>query len=62
MLTGMLAELKTDLQKELVALKERPIMKQITAPEEFSALAQIKTLLDKDAESEMKAGETDIRL
>jgi N-acetylneuraminic acid mutarotase len=59
MLTGMLAELKVDLNKELDAVKGRPVMRQVTAPEQVDALAQIRTLLDMEAEAESAAGETE---
>ncbi|MEM4729558.1 MAG: Ig-like domain-containing protein [Thermoplasmata archaeon] len=59
MLTGMLAELKSDLNKELEALKGRPVMRQVTRPEEVDAVAQIRTLLEKEAEAESAAGETE---
>jgi len=60
MLTGMLAELKADLNQELEAQKGRPEMKQLTAPEEVDAVAMVRTLLDKAAESDLAAGDTDI--
>jgi len=59
MLTGMLAELKSDLNKELDALKGKPVMKQVTKPEEVDAVARIKSLLDKEWEAESIAGETE---
>jgi hypothetical protein len=59
MLTGMLAELRADLNKELGALKSRPVMRQVTAPQEVDAVAQIRTLLDMKAEAESPAGETE---
>jgi N-acetylneuraminic acid mutarotase len=58
MLTGMLAELKTDLNRELEE-KKRDSMKQVISPEEVSAVSQIRSLLDKMAESENSAGETE---
>jgi hypothetical protein len=58
MLTGMLAELKTDLNRELEA-RRRELMRQVTSPEEVSSISQIRTLLDKMAESERSAGETE---
>ncbi len=61
MLTGMLAELKSDLNRELEALKGRPVMTQVTRPEEVDAIAQIRSLLDKEAESENSPGETETR-
>ena len=61
MLTGMLAELKADLNRELDAQKGRPEMRQLTAPEEVNAVAMVRTLLDKAAELEQAAGETDIK-
>jgi hypothetical protein len=59
MLTGMLAELKADLNKERDAQKVRAPMKQITEPEEVDAIASIRTLLDITSESESGAGETE---
>jgi len=61
MLTGMLAELKSDLNKELGAIKGQPVMKQVTEPEEVDAVAQIRSLLDMEAESESEAGDTEAR-
>ena len=60
MLTGMLAELKSDLNKELNSVKGKPTMKQVTKPEEVDAMAQIRTLLDMEFESESKAEDTEI--
>jgi hypothetical protein len=57
MLTGMLAELKSDLNKELGTIKGRPVMMQVTEPEQVDAVAQIRSLLDMEAESESDAGE-----
>jgi len=61
MLTGMLAELKSDLNKELNGIKGKPTMKQVTKPEEVDALAQIRTLLDMESEAEAGAGETETK-
>jgi len=61
MLTGMLAELKADLNKELEAQRGRPQVAQVTAPEEVEAVANVRTLLDKASELEMEAGETDTK-
>jgi hypothetical protein len=60
MLTGMLAELKADLNRELEARK-RETMMQVTAPEELTAVTQLRSLLDKMAESEGRPGETEPR-
>jgi hypothetical protein len=57
MLTGMLAELKADLNKERDAQKVRAPMKQITEPEQVDEIATIRTLLDKASEAETEAGE-----
>jgi len=59
MLTGMLAELKSDLNKERDAQKIRSQMKQVTEPEEVDAIAAIRTLLDMESEAETGAGETE---
>jgi hypothetical protein len=59
MLTGMLAELKSDLNKERDAQKVRAPMKQITEPEQVDAIASIRTLLDMASEAESEAGETE---
>ena len=56
MLTGMLAELKADLNKELGAQRGMPQMRQVTAPEEVDAVAMVRTLLDKATEAEIGAG------
>jgi hypothetical protein len=58
MLTGMLAELKSDLNRELDERK-REAMRQVTSAEEVSAVSQIRSLLDKMSESERSAGETE---
>jgi len=58
LLTGMLAELKSDLNRELEQTK-REAMRQVTSTEEVSAVSQIRSLLDKMAEDEHSAGETD---
>jgi len=49
MLTGMLAELKNDLNKELEALQVRPEMRQVTDRREVDALATLGTLLERAA-------------
>jgi len=61
MLTGMLAELKSDLNKERDTQKIHPPMRQVTEPEEVDAIATIRTLLDKASEAESEAGETEAR-
>ncbi len=61
MLTGMLAELKSDLNKELGALRGRPIMEQVTRGDEVSSMVMKRTLLDKAAEAEMGAEESELR-
>jgi len=48
MLTGMLAELKSDLNKELAAQRGAPEMKQVTAPEEVEAIRTLATFLEKE--------------
>jgi hypothetical protein len=61
MLTGMLAELKSDLNKELGAMKGLPAMRQLTEQGEVDAVARIRSLLDKRAESESDAGDIETR-
>ena len=61
MLTGMLAELKADLNKELASQRGAPEMKQVTAADEVDAVAMVRTLLDKAAELEQAAGETEVK-
>ena len=51
MLTGMLAELKSDLNKELVSQKMPGVMKQVTSQDDMDAIATISSLLDNTAES-----------
>ena len=58
LLTGMLAELKSDLNRELDETKLEA-MRQVTSAEEVSAVSKIRSLLDKMAEGERSAGETD---
>ena len=59
MLTGMLAELKVDLNKELSAMRNRPVMTQVTKPEQIDTVTQVRSLLEMEAESELMAGETE---
>ena len=40
---------------------QRPVMKQLTEPEKVDAVAQIRSLLDMEAEAESEAGETEAR-
>ena len=61
MLTGMLAELKSDLNKEIEIRKVRMGMKQVTDQKEVDAMTTIRTLLEKATESEIDAGETEAR-
>jgi len=61
MLTGMLAELKADLNKELGAQRGTPQVRQLTEPEEVDAVAMVRTLLDRATEAEIAAGETKAR-
>jgi len=61
MLTGMLAELKSDLNRELETQKGRPQAAQVTEPEAVAAVANVRTLLDKASEQEMAAGETETK-
>ena len=52
MLTGMLAELKSDLNKSLKALKHEGKMKRVSEEETLNAVTATKTLLDKSMEDE----------
>jgi hypothetical protein len=61
MLTGMLAELKTDLNKELDSRNVRTGMRQVTSQKEVDALGAIKTLLERASEAESGDSEIDIR-
>ena len=56
MLTGMLAELKSDLNKELENQKMAGSMKQVTSRDDMDALATIRSLLEKAREEK---GESD---
>ena len=60
MLTGMLAELKSDLNKELDLHKIPIKMKQITDHERIKATITTRTLLDKTAQIERKPGELEM--
>ncbi len=51
-LTGMLAELKSDLNKELESHKLKGAMKQITDKDDMDAVAEIRSLLEKASEAE----------
>jgi hypothetical protein len=51
MLTGMLAELKTDLNQELDVQKIGSRLKQVTSQDEVDALARLRTLLDRTSEA-----------
>ena len=61
MLTGMLAELKSDLNKELESHKLKGAMKQVVDQDDMEAVAEIRHLLEKatEAESESTAGKTE---
>jgi len=61
MLTGMLAELKSDLNKELGSMRGRPVMEQMTRADDIAGMVMNRTLLDKAAEAEMGADESDVR-
>jgi len=61
MLTGMLAELKTDLRKEMETQKLRGGMSQVTDQNNVDALSSIRTLLDRAPNSEISAGDTEAR-
>gem|GEM_PF-696182 len=50
MLTGMLAELKTDLNKELESHKLKGAMKQVTDRDDIDAVAEIRAMLEKAGE------------
>ncbi len=59
LVTGLLAELKTDLNRELEARKLHDRLPQVTASEQVAAIRQIRSLLDKAAESEGAPGDTE---
>jgi hypothetical protein len=61
MLTGMLAELKSDLNKEIETRKVRMGMKQVTDQKEVDAMTTIRTLLEKATNAEIEAGDTEAR-
>jgi len=61
MLTGMLAELKSDLNKEIETRKVRMGMKQVTDQKEVDAMTTIRTLLEKATDAEIDAGDTEAR-
>jgi len=61
MLTGMLAELKMDLNKELDGRNIRTGMKQVTSQKEVEALGAIKTLLERASEVESADSEIDMK-
>ena len=52
MLTGMLAELKSDLSKELRNLRMKDTMAQVTSQKEVDAVSITMTLLDKASKAE----------
>jgi hypothetical protein len=61
MLTGMLAELKSDLNKELETHHMKGAMKQVVDKDDMEAVAEIRHLLEKatEAEQESAAGKTE---
>jgi hypothetical protein len=56
MLTGMLAELKTDLNKELRNMRMKDTMSQVTSQKEVDAVSVTMTLLEKASQAEKAAG------
>jgi VIT1/CCC1 family predicted Fe2+/Mn2+ transporter len=62
MLTGMLAELKSDLNKELETHHMKGAMKQVVDRDDMEAVAEIRHLLEKAGEAETepakRAGKT----
>jgi hypothetical protein len=56
MLTGMLAELKSDLNKELESHHLKGAMKQVTDKDDMDAVAEIRLLLEKATETEKETG------
>lgn len=52
MLTGMLAGLKTDLNKELESHHLRGAMKQVVDKDDLDAVAEIRSMLEKASEAE----------
>jgi hypothetical protein len=61
MLTGMLAELKSDLNDELSTKQVKGRMEQVTDAKKVDALSNIMSLLEKASEIECESLETDIR-
>jgi hypothetical protein len=61
MLTGMLAELKSDLNDELSVKQVKGRMEQVTDSKKVDTLNTIMSLLEKGSEIECDSGETDIR-
>jgi hypothetical protein len=61
MLTGMLAELKSDLNDELNLKQVKGRMEQVTDAKKVDALSSIMSLLDRASEIDSESGETDIR-
>jgi len=62
MLTGMLAELKNDLNDEMNTQKMPSRMSPVTKAEEVDAVAAITSLLDKEASAEQSAGDTETKI
>jgi len=60
MLTGMLAELKSDLNKELETHKLKGAMKQVTDRDDMDAVAEIRLLLEKATEIEKETGKEEL--
>jgi VIT1/CCC1 family predicted Fe2+/Mn2+ transporter len=56
MLTGMLAELKSDLNKELETHHMKGAMKQVVDKDDMEAVAEIRHLLEKAGEPEPEPG------
>jgi len=61
MLTGMLAELKSDLNDELNLKQVKGKMEQVTDARKVDALGGIMSLLEKAPNSEIDAGDTEAR-
>jgi len=61
MLTGMLAELKSDLNDELSTKQVKGRMEQVTDAKKVDALGSIMSLLEKASEIESESLETDIQ-
>ena len=58
--TGMLAEIKTDLKRELESQKVPASMRQVTGRDQVGRVAAMRMLLDEAEGTESEAGETEV--